>query len=281
MIKIIFPISFLLCCSVALAQPYEAFTNFDSALTYKRSLFESTFDSTWQQIPTNVSLLSALKTVIFDHSQISEISQEVYSLPKLNEIVLIGTNFLDVGVFLECISKSSISVVVIQEVGLPTLPKLHSPANRLKELHLIDVGLESLSDGFLDFPNLEHLSIVGNEEVVFGTDEGLSNLKVLDLSESQWQALPVAASSLPNLQALIIMDNTRLNIDSTIHQLNENASLKVLNLDGCGIVNVPVALCEQKSMELLSMRGNSIAALPQCLASMESLTRIDLNNKFR
>lgn len=108
------------------------------------------------------------------------------------------------------------------------------------------------------------------------------NLTYLDLSFNNIQHFPDSAFIHKNLKKININRNPAIPEKELFQYLSNFPNLEEINLNYCGIYELPASLGELKMLKRLNLRGNSINSLPIELNELFELAELDISeNMFR
>lgn len=264
----------------ALAQSHEVFNNLDSALMYPGVVKELVIDSTCYQISPRIGELIALEVLRIDRSPIQELPLEIFRLPKLRILSLVGIDRVNVDSVLNNIKQSkSIEVLALDRIKVHYIPKLSIILDGIKVLQISYADLQSLSGISAIMPNLSSLSIRGNSNCRYEDElSGLVGLRILDVSDCDLERLPEQVLNVKNLMGLIMANNEELDMDALFLQLERFKSLRILVLDSCRIRKLPHSVRGLNELDELSLSFNMLSRLPLWITLLPKLRRFNARN---
>lgn len=143
-----------------------------------------------------------------------------------------------------------LKILKLNNNKLTCLPYLPRPLPLLEELYLSGNALTELADSDLTmFPALRKLYLDGG----------------------QFMRLPPSVSRLPQLEILVLDNNSHLNMGETCRLLAGCRALRCLSVQNCNISVAPDSLAALQQIHTLDLRRNSLRSLPH----MPNLTAID------
>lgn len=129
--------------------------------------------------------------------------------------------------------------------------------SRLSYLHINDMGLSFLPDGF----------------------DSLKNLRFLCADKNAFKQIPLPVCRMSGLERLSMVHNDLENMDSCIFELT---NLEQLDLAGNSIQEIPAELGKLDNLVILSLASNLITSLPETIGYCRSLRNLRLySNKLR
>lgn len=104
------------------------------------------------------------------------------------------------------------------------------------------------------------------------------NIKILNLSNSQFTEIPNEIKLFKKLKALKISRNKIKNFDALFNQLAELDSLEYLNLDYSNLKNFPKSISKLKNLKGLSIEASNIKELPKEIGTLFNLSYLSVSN---
>ena len=165
----------------------------------------------------------------------------------------------------------------LQRNQLRELPAWLGELTGLTSLYLGQNPLEALPDGLGGLPSLQRLLLSETLLTRLPDDLGQSPMEFVHLDAMpalDWaQALAVLARC-PRLTSLTACNNPR--IGPQLDGLGALRSLRQVYLAGCGLAEVPPALCGLPALTELSLVDNPLTQVPDALALLPTLQRVML-----
>ncbi len=198
------------------------------------------------------------------------------------------------------ISMESLTVLLLENCSLETIPKLlsfcpnlsilnlsnnkiqklpeHLPT--LEHLEMLDLGnneIDSLPDKFVEsFPNLQILNLKNNGlETLIDSIGTVCKLKELDLSNNRLKRLPDSLFTLVNLEHLFLTNNLLTALPTSIDNLN---SLLVLDLGSNQLKTLPEQVGELMGLKELHLDKNYLSTIPSSIGGLKKLEYLDLGD---
>lgn len=154
---------------------------------------------------------------------------------------------------------------------------LEHPSKVLR-LDLSDKRLEEFPPEILLMTNLEELRLRNDGIRSLPPGIGaLGKLRMLDLSGNPIAVLPDEFIQLRSLEVLLLNDDPALDLDHDIELLTRLPRLRILELRGDGIRQLPACISRMEHLEELYLNNNQLQAFPQQLERMRALKLIDLS----
>jgi Leucine-rich repeat (LRR) protein len=172
-------------------------------------------------------------------------------------------------------SQRALSHLGLQRNQLHELPAWLGELRTLRSLYLGQNPLEALPEGLGALPLLQRLLLSETPLTRLPDDLGESPVVFVHLDAMpmlDWaQALAVLARC-PGLTSLSLCNNPRLAPHAD--GLGALRSLRQVYLAGCGLTEVPVALCELPALTEVSLVDNPLTRIPDALVLRPTLERL-------
>lgn len=151
---------------------------------------------------------------------------------------------------------------------------------RLKRLVKLNLGgnlLRALDERISSLPDLKVLLCNRNklESISEAALNGLTSLKVLDLSLNELKGLPTSLGQLVSLQTLNLSWNGIRKLPADLDGLKQ---LQVLDISSNEIRRLPESLCKIRTLEVFKASHNDIVELPASIGQLTGLLELDLSN---
>lgn len=131
------------------------------------------------------------------------------------------------------------------------------------------------------FTNLEYLSFKNDHLKQIPKGIGaLKNLKVLDLSGNDFDALPSTFRNLTNLQELFLNDDKNFNFKKSIPILSALPNLRSLHVENDGLKSLPKQIYKISHLESLYLNNNQFRQFPVELKGLKNLQYLDFQNNM-
>ncbi|KAI3428648.1 hypothetical protein D9Q98_007471 [Chlorella vulgaris] len=148
------------------------------------------------------------------------------------------------------------------------------------KLDLSDCELQGVPPAAFDVPDLEELSLAGNQLAQLPADiSRLTSLSRLQLAGNQLTALPHGTCNLTALQGLWLHGNLLQELPADVGQLS---ALTQLSLSGNCLSALPEGLAGLRALQELSCAGNQLESLPASIEGLTALKKLALHgNQLR
>lgn len=227
---------------------------------------------------------------------ISEIPEEIFTLPNLRELNLSKNNLKFLS---NQISKlSNLEWLNFDENKIPAIPtQLYALTNlrclnisknpiamlaaeignliNLRILHCSEIGLVSIPNEIANLTNLELLNFRNNELTQIPIEIGrLVNLRFLYLSENQLEVIPNVIGNFLRLFWLYLDNNKLKELPSEIRNL---INLDALDLGSNEFHSVPTSIESLIELRSLNFNHNKLTIIPEWIQRLSSLQNLDLS----
>lgn len=173
----------------------------------------------------------------------------LFTLPELDSLVLLG-------------------------IHQPVFPKIEEPAKNLKYLNLQKMDLDSIPEGFLNFPDLRYLHLQHNNLKDLPNDiTNLTSLDTLRLDFNQFTALPASVGKLKKLVSLSLFHNLSL---TELPEMSDMENLKDLDLFWTGFKVVPPQIFQLKQLETINLSECKLDSLPIQFNTLSRLKNVSV-----
>ncbi|MBL4632428.1 MAG: leucine-rich repeat domain-containing protein [Kofleriaceae bacterium] len=161
------------------------------------------------------------------------------------------------------------------EFGLSSVPAEVGELTKLRTLSLRAIRLKGgLPEWMPNLSGLEELDLAYTSLRKLPGIENLSKLKILDLHNNLFTALPKELLELSKLEELLLAYNHNL---KKVPELSALTSLRVLDLSWCGKTGVPKSLVGLEKLEELRLTRAERWKLPE-LGNMPKLREFEIGN---
>ncbi len=147
---------------------------------------------------------------------------------------------------------------------------------QLKELHLYENELDSLSYKIAQLENLEELYI-GKNKLKKLPDEicRLKKLRILSIQYNELEELPDSIGQLDNLEQLILNQNRLTTLPKSIGQLKK---LQILQVNWNFLTELPVELYSAQNLRYIDLGRNRLTVIPEQLSQLQKLNYLKLKD---
>ena len=152
---------------------------------------------------------------------------------------------------------------------------LNDDPENVYRLNLHAQNLRQLPKKITDLYNLEELYLSGNKLSTLPDSFGvkLKGLKVLDLSNNNFQRLPDALGGLNNLAYLNASSNRLASLPETLNGLQ---SLEILNIENNTFRSIPQEVFQLSNLKYLFVEGINLSDFPEQMGQLSGLKRLSL-----
>lgn len=147
---------------------------------------------------------------------------------------------------------------------------------QLKELHLYENEMDSLSWKIGQLENLEELYI-GKNKLKSLPDEicRLKKLRILSIQFNELEKLPDSIGQLENLEQLILNQNRLKTLPASIGQLKK---LQVLQLNWNQLTELPVEFYSAENLRYIDLGRNRLTEIPGAISHLQKLNYLKLKD---
>jgi hypothetical protein len=203
-----------------------------------------------------------------------DLPDEILKLPNLKELYLQDANVNDWEALFKKLGKiKNLQSLRINLGNLEYVPEAINYLTHLERLEIMSVPLIDIDDSFVELTNLKYLKISTTELSFFPINYQNDNLVVLDISRNRYNGIPKEVQNFKNLENFVFSDNIFYSENFAI--LCKAKSLKVLELEACGLEQFPKELLCLPKLEVLFIGYNRIVDIPNELEKFTTLRLLD------
>ncbi len=248
-------------------------------------------------IPASISEFYKLEQLRIKNSDIKTLPSSIGELANLNYLEL-TQNTIEI-LPKEIFNSDKLNKIVIHGNHLKALPDNFGHQRNLISLDVSHNILESIPASIAKLNNLKSLNLSSNQLESLPNLEGLTELKLLDLSGNKFKELPKDIEELSTLVNLNLSFNCLTSLPSQLDKLGNLESLKcswnfiqnvytdfgkLQNLETLHLGNnllpevPPSILNTNEDLDHLSLEHNMITSLPLGLASFKDLSTLEIQH---
>jgi len=178
-----------------------------------------------------------------------------------NQLITLNDTIDDLG---------SLESLIMKQNKIKVLPPSIGNLKSLKSLDLGMNDLESLPETIGSLHGLEYLNLAKNKLTSLPkTLQNLHSLKEFDISDNKI----FATTKKDAVTRFVDSVRQNLNLSDIFSSLS---ALRRLDLNNCGIENIPDNIANLQNLEWLELRDNSLEYLPDTISTLSSLKHLDL-----
>lgn len=135
----------------------------------------------------------------------------------------------------------------------------------------------NLIDSIVKFKNLNSISLNNFDQQLAPKIIGeLTWLKKIEITNSNFKKIPKEYRKLINLDELILINDTSLDISNTLTTFLTASKLKKLDIEGFNFYSIPSQVYEFKSLESLILREDNIKDIPLNIKTLKNIKTLNL-----
>ena len=237
------------------------------------------------ELPESIGKCYRLKKLIIGkHCSFEQLPRSIWSLPLLEELVIIRPIVPDILVpeinQLSKLKKLSVNGEIPAHIMELTqlehlkhkgpIPQNIGNLTKLKNYIFESGKLKELPSSFWNLTNLEALSLNSAFGITLPKElVNLKKLKTLDLSFTQLSEIPTFLFDLTNLEKLVLSYNQIEFVPSDISKLKK---LKRLEISATNITSLPESIGELENLELLELANSlQLKEVPESIGQLKNL----------
>ncbi|MFQ6600680.1 leucine-rich repeat domain-containing protein [Flavobacterium sp. C3NV] len=217
------------------------------------------------KIPESIKDCLQLEVLDVSYTEITEIPDFVFQLPKLKELNYLGCE------------------------KLKNQPRSFFSNQSLKKISIYISKKQVISEEIKSLTSLKSITINGNIKEIPNLIYDLTNLEELELFDTKISTVSEKIEKLNNLKKIsfwqaLFLDNksTELKLEEIFQNLSKCSNLKELNIDQNDIKEIPENISLLKQLQKFSASNNKLKSYPSSLYNLTKLTEIDLGiNKLK
>lgn len=211
------------------------------------------------KIPEIIKECLQLEILDVSYTEITEIPDFVFQLPKLKELNYLGCE------------------------KLKSQPKFLCSHQNLKKLSIYIPKKQAISEALKNISSLKSITISGEVKDIPNLIYDLASLEELELFDTKISTVSEKIERLKNLKKISFWQGLFLNekpitlkLDEIFQNLSKCANLQELNLNKNGIEEIPESIALLKQLQKFSASDNKLKSYPNSIYKLTKLKEIDL-----
>tara|TARA_B110000305_G_C19424439_1_gene632767 strand:- start:94 stop:1722 length:1629 start_codon:yes stop_codon:yes gene_type:complete len=221
-----------------------------------------------------ISVDSSLIESISLPKSYTRLPKDINQFSNLTSIQLYAMENWD-DIFYELSCLDSLKEIILIDSQLESLPKSLTLLPFLTAIHIEDNAIDQLPEWFIEFRELEKLTLKNNGTNVVNFDlSQLKKLRHLDLSRNKLVEISWKEEN-AKLERAYLQNNRLESIDPALFL---GGGLTAVNLHSNRLNEIPVEIGLNENLQLLNLKNNGITQLPKELRSCKKLSYLNCSN---